>query len=98
MCYLQSGPGTSAIVVLLALIPVPQYPVCAEIPHLIPVCVLLVTEAHRKGSGSVVDGKEKVRQAGSKRKTDKVREEQLCSFSCQAQPFLRIRRKLEHEG
>lgn len=68
MCYLQSGPGTSAIVVLLALIPVPQYPVCAEIPHLIPGLCAPCYRGTQEGLGSVVDGKERVRQAGSKRK------------------------------
>lgn len=70
MCYLRSGPGTSAIVVLLALIPAPQYPVCAETLHLIFRCVLLVIEITQKGLSSVVDGKERVRQAGTKEKTE----------------------------
>lgn len=61
MCYLQSGPGTAAIVVLLALIPVPQYPVCAEILHLasLPsVCSLLLRETQEGLLGSMVDGTE----------------------------------------
>lgn len=91
MCYLQSSPGTSAIVVLLALIPAPQYPVCAEILHQASfpsVCSLILKHTGRAWQ---CGGWSRVRQTRSKRKTEmnRVREQQLCPFSWQTQPFLR---------
>lgn len=65
MCHLQNGPGTSAVVVLLALMPVPGYPDCAGIPHLTPlssVCSLLVQYTGRLSSKAVEQ--RKVRQGG----------------------------------
>ena len=65
MCHLQNGPGTPAVVDLLALMPVPGYPDCAGIPHLtsLPsVCSLLVQNTGRLSSKAVEW--RKVRQEG----------------------------------
>lgn len=91
MCYLQSGPGTAAVVVL-ALIPVPQYPVCAETLHLASLpsaCSLLLREAQEGLLDSVVDGTEEYGKQEVKEKMRMVRKQQFCPLSRQTQSFLR---------
>lgn len=82
----REGPGTSAVVVLFAVIPVSQYPVCSRMPHLASVPSVWPLLVWHMGKSQQYGGWN--RESKVRRRCMELRERERCPISWQKQSSL----------